>query len=203
MPDRALVEIVRGRLEGLGPTTLAELAQSTGLAEADCSSALAALEVEGFALRGRFTPGATEDEWCERRLLARIHQRTLNRLRAEIEPVAARDFIRFLFDWQRVTPERQMEGPAAVDTVVAQLEGFEAAASAWESEILPARLAGYEPAWLDERCTAGKVSWTRLRPRAGQGGGGQRQGRAGADDADRALSPPPCAALGLRRGARR
>jgi ATP-dependent Lhr-like helicase len=166
--DRALAEIVRGRLEGLGPTTPAELAQSTGLAASALMSPLTALEVEGFALRGRFTPGATEDEWCERRLLARIHQRTVKRLRAEIEPVPARDFLRFLLDWQRVTPETQMEGPAAVDMLVGQLEGFEAAASAWESEILPARLVDYEPSWLDDRCMAGQVTWARLRPRTGK-----------------------------------
>ena len=82
------------------------------------------------------------------------------------EPVAARDFLRFLLDWQRVTPETQMEGPAAVDAVVGQLEGFEAAASAWEGEILPARIDGYESAWLDDRCMAGQVVWTRLRPRS-------------------------------------
>ena len=106
-------------------------------------------------MRGRFTPEATGEEWCERRLLSRIHHYTLKRLRAEIEPVAARDFLRFLFDWQHVAPDRAWSGPKALDGVVAQLEGFEAPAGAWESEILPARLADYEPAWLDERCLAG------------------------------------------------
>ena len=116
MPNARLVEIVRGRLEGLGPDDAGGPHPiPPGSRRSELLAALTALEVEGFALRGRFTPGTTEDEWCERRLLARIHQRTLNRLRAEIEPVAARDFIRFLLDWQRVTPERQMEGPAAVD----------------------------------------------------------------------------------------
>src|SRR5262249_60115717 len=136
------------------------LAEMTGLSATAIAAALAALEVEGFAFRGRFSPGASEDEWCERRLLARINQRTVKRLRAEIEPVAARDFIRFLLEWQRVTPETQMEGPTAVDAIVGQLEGFEAAAGAWESEILPARLTGYESFWLDDRCTAGQVVWT-------------------------------------------
>ena len=106
-------------------------------------------------MRGRFTPGADAEEWCERRLLARIHRYTVKRLRAEIEPVAARDFLRFLFDWQRVAPDARMEGPDALDAVVGQLEGFEAAAGAWETEILPARLADYEPAWLDDQCLAG------------------------------------------------
>jgi ATP-dependent helicase Lhr and Lhr-like helicase len=167
-PEDARVEIVRGRLEGLGVVTPEALAAPLGLAPDDIAGALAALEVEGFALRGRFTPGATSDEWCERRLLARIHAYTVKRLRAEIEPVAARDFVRFLLAWQRVTPDARMQGPGALDAVVAQLEGFEAPAAAWETEILPARLAGYDPAWLDARCLAGHVSWARLKPRNGR-----------------------------------
>jgi ATP-dependent Lhr-like helicase len=120
-------------------------------------------------MRGRFTPGAPSDEWCERRLLARIHAYTVKRLRAEIEPVAARDFVRFLLSWQRVSADARMQGSDALDAVVGQLEGFEAPAGAWETEILPCRLAGYDPAWLDARCLAGHVSWMRLRPRNGRG----------------------------------
>jgi hypothetical protein len=90
-------------------------------------------------MRGRFTPDATTEEWCERRLLSRIHHYTLKRLRAEIEPVAAREFLRFLFDWQHVSAAARMAGPKALDRVAAQLEGFEAPAAAWESEILPSR----------------------------------------------------------------
>jgi ATP-dependent Lhr-like helicase len=167
-PDEAQVEIVRGRLEGLGVVTPQALAAPLGLTANEIIPAITALEVEGFALRGRFTPGATSDEWCERRLLARIHAYTVKRLRAEIEPVAARDFLRFLLDWQRVAPDARMQGAGALDAVVGQLEGFEAPAGAWESEILPARLAGYDPAWLDARCLAGHVSWVRLRPRNGR-----------------------------------
>jgi ATP-dependent helicase Lhr and Lhr-like helicase len=164
-PEEALVEIVRGRLEGLGPTDEAALAAPLGMTPADIAPALAALQTEGFALRGRFTPGADIDEWCERRLLARIHRYTLRRLRAEIEPVAARDFLRFLFEWQRVTDATRMEGPDALAAVLGQLEGFEAPAGAWETEILPARVAEYEPAWLDDHCLAGRITWARLRPR--------------------------------------
>ncbi|MFZ5511919.1 MAG: DEAD/DEAH box helicase [Pseudomonadota bacterium] len=164
--DRALIEVVRGRLEGLGPVTLGQLASSLALPRGDIVGALAALEAEGFALRGRFTPEAADDEWCERRLLARIHRYTLKRLRAEIEPVSARDFLRFLCDWQHATLEARMEGPDAVAAVVTQLEGFEAPAGAWETEILPARLAEYEPAWLDDLCLAGRISWARLKPRS-------------------------------------
>jgi ATP-dependent helicase Lhr and Lhr-like helicase len=170
--EEALIEIVRGRLEGLGPVPREALAAPLGLAEHEIAAALAALEAEGFAMRGRFTPAVGGEEWCERRLLARIHGYTVKRLRAEIEPVAARDFLRFLLTWQRVAADARMQGPDAIDTVLAQLEGFEAPAAAWESEILPARLAGYEPRWLDDCCLAGRVTWMRLRPRAGRSGNG-------------------------------
>lgn len=122
-------------------------------------------------MRGHFTTGATrepsaaEDEWCERRLLARIHRYTVKRLRAEIEPVQARDFLRFLCEWQRVLPGSRMQGSDALAAVLTQLEGFEAPAAAWEGEILPMRIAEYDPQWLDEHCRAGRVVWTRLAAR--------------------------------------
>ena len=162
--EEALAEILRGRLEGLGPVTPSRLAGPLGLDAAAIASGLAALEVEGFAMRGRFTPGGNEEEWCDRRLLARIHHYTMRRLRAEIEPVAARDFLRFLFAWQRMTKETRLEGPDSLGPVVGLLEGFEAPAGAWETEILPARIAAYEPAWLDDQCLAGRVAWARLSP---------------------------------------
>jgi ATP-dependent Lhr-like helicase len=165
--DEALIEIVRGRLEGLGPVTAAAIAISLGVQQADIDIALAALQAEGFAMRGQFSASAIAgDEWCERRLLARIHRYTVKRLRAEIEPIESRDFLRFLFEWQRVTPEGRMEGPDAVGAVLGQLEGFEAPASAWETEILPSRISEYEPAWLDEQCLAGRFVWTRLAHRS-------------------------------------
>jgi ATP-dependent Lhr-like helicase len=169
--DEALIEIVRGRLEGLGPVTAAAIATSIRVSQADIDIALAALQAEGFAMRGQFTASTTAstsagDEWCERRLLARIHRYTVKRLRAEIQPIEARDFLRFLFEWQRVTPEGRMEGPDAVGAVLGQLEGFEAPASAWETEILPSRISEYEPAWLDEQCLAGRFVWTRLAHRS-------------------------------------
>jgi ATP-dependent Lhr-like helicase len=173
-PEEALVEIVRGRLEGLGPVSEVALAAPLGFSPDDIAGALMALQGEGFALRGYFTPGADAEEWCERRLLARIHRYTLNRLRAEIEPVAARDFLRFLFDWQRVTEKTRMEGPDALAAVLGQLEGFEAAAGAWETEILPARVAEYDPGWLDDHCLAGRIAWTRLRPRHARPDTGER-----------------------------
>ncbi len=166
--EEALVEIVRGRLEGQGPVTQQALATVLGLSLDDITAPLTALEAEGFVMRGRYTPGSAEDEWCERRLLARIHNYTVKRLRAEIEPVPAKDYLRFLLSWQRVANETRMEGPEALDAVAGQLEGYEASAGAWESDILPARLANYEPTWLDDLCLAGRISWARLRPRAGK-----------------------------------
>src|SRR5213080_3115942 len=171
--EAALVEAVRGRLEGLGPTTAAALAAELAMPTSRIETALAELQAEGFAMRGAFTDTPPpEGEWCERRLLARIHGYTVKRLRAEIEPIGARDFVRFLLDWQRVTPALRMEGPDAVGAVLAQLEGFEAPASAWETEILPARIGEYEPAWLDEQCLAGRFVWTRLAARRAEPGRG-------------------------------
>jgi ATP-dependent helicase Lhr and Lhr-like helicase len=172
--DEALVEIARGRLEGLGPVRAETLASPLGLTLPEVGAPLAALEAEGFALRGRFSPEPVAEEWCERRLLSRIHHYTLKRLRAEIEPVPARDFLRFLLSWQHVSADARMAGSSALDPVVSQLEGFEAPAGAWESDILAARLADYEPRWLDERCFAGHVAWMRLRPRNGRPNGGGR-----------------------------
>ncbi len=169
--EKALVELVRGRLQVLGPTTAAALAASLGLAAARLDGALLALESEGFVLRGRFTPGLAGEivEWCDRRLLARIHRATVDRLRREIDPVSQADFLRFLFAWQRVGPEVRGSGPESVATAVAQLEGFEAPAAAWEGEILPARVADYDPVWLDVLCLSGRTVWGRLSQPAGDG----------------------------------
>jgi ATP-dependent helicase Lhr and Lhr-like helicase len=160
-------EIVRGRLQALGPTTAAAMAASLAVEPSAVDAALLTLEAEGVAMRGRFTSEAAADtEWCERGLLARIHRYTVKRLRAEIEPVQARDFLRFLFEWQRVSSDARMQGPDAVAAVLSQLEGFDAPAGAWETEILPLRVTEYEPAWLDEHCLAGRFVWTRLSSRS-------------------------------------
>jgi ATP-dependent Lhr-like helicase len=175
--ESALLEIVRGRLQMLGPVTAAQLVESIRVAASDIDIALLALEQEGFVLRGKFTehayaaaqdPSAPAiDEWCERGLLARIHRYTLNRLRAEIEPVSTRDFMRFLFSWQHVIPGERKEGSDALAVVLADLEGFEAPASAWETEILPARMRNYQYNWLDDLCLAGRTGWARLaRPKS-------------------------------------
>ncbi len=169
--EDALKEILRDRLQGSGPVTAQALGAPLGLSPADTEAALFALEAEGTVMRGRFTPDAKAEEWCERRILARIHRYTVNRLRQEIQPVEMRDFLRFLFHWQRVAPEARVEGPDAVAGVVAQLEGFEAPAAAWETELLPARVNEYDPAWLAELSLAGRVAWARLD---GARAGGER-----------------------------
>jgi ATP-dependent Lhr-like helicase len=164
--DDALVEVLRGRLEGLGPSTFETLANSSGLSKSDIEGGLLKLEAEGFVIRGQFTPGTSEVEWCARRLLARIHSCTLNRLRQEIEPVATADFLSYLLAWQKLAPDHQVEGPESVRTIIEQLEGFEAPAAAWEGELLPSRLVEYDPAWLDALCLSGEVVWARLTPPA-------------------------------------
>jgi ATP-dependent Lhr-like helicase len=171
--DDALVEVVRARLSGFGPLPVASIARALALPAASVAVALVRLEGEGYVMRGRFTPGMTHDEWCERHLLARIHRYTVRRLRREIEPVELQDFMRFLFDWQHLSADTRSrgEGRDALMAVVEQLEGFEAPAVAWEEEILPARLAEYSMSWLDDACRSGKVVWSRPGTRAKASGG--------------------------------
>ena len=162
--DTALAELLRARLGCLGPVTAARLACDLGLTAIDIDVALVGLEAEGCVLRGRFTSGAASIEWCERRLLARIHRYTLGRLRREIEPASRSEFVRFLFEWQRVKPDDRREGDEALAAVIAELEGFAAPAAAWETEILPARIVGFTPDMLDRLCLAGRASWARPAP---------------------------------------
>jgi len=163
--DHALVELLRARLTGFGPLPIPLIARPLALPASAVALALTRLESEGYVLRGRFTPGANEDEWCERHLLARIHRYTVKRLRREIEPVERADLMRFLFDWQHLSEATRMQGRDALATVVEQLEGFQAAAGAWESDLLPARLRDYGGTWLDELCRSGRIVWTRLAGR--------------------------------------
>ena len=144
------VEIKASRLEVLGPVAEEE------------TPVLLALEGQGRILRGRFS--SNDLEWCDRRLLARIHRYTLNRLRAEIEPVPAADFMRFLLHWQHVAGEDQVKGAEGLRAVIEQLEGFELAAAAWEHDVLPARVADYDAEQIDRLCLSGRVAWGRLTP---------------------------------------
>ncbi|QXP90907.1 DEAD/DEAH box helicase [Methylococcus capsulatus] len=169
----ALVEVLRARLGVTGPVTVARLVAETGLAAGTIEAALCALESEGTVLRGAFTPGSGETEWCERSILARIHRYTLGRLRQAVEPVTAADFMRFLLHWQHVHPAAKVRGKDGLALVLEQLEGFQATAAAWEGEILPARVVDYDPVWLDTLCVSGRITWRRLVCE-GSGGGSLR-----------------------------
>ena len=158
----ALRELLRGRLEVSGPVTTRALAQLFHLPETEIDAALLALEGEGFILRGKFHPGAPEQEWCDRRLLARIHRLTLNRLRAEIQPVSVHEFYRFLFAWQHVDAEHRAEGPEGLEAVLELLDGCELPLAAWETATLNSRVADYDPHWLDRLCYSGRIGWGRL-----------------------------------------
>ena len=170
--EAAIVELLRGRLSIVGPTDAAALAGSLGIEEAEADAALLALEAEGAVLRGHFSPDPGSRipdpgpkpplEWCDRRLLARIHRYTLNRLRAEIAPVTPADFMRFLFAWQHVEPQARLVGLDGLREVIAQLDGVEAPARAWERDVLAGRVDKYDPAMLDMLCLTGAVAWARL-----------------------------------------
>jgi ATP-dependent Lhr-like helicase len=162
----ALVELIRGRMTIVGPTTANDIAASLSVDEQDVDKALLALENEGTILRGSFSvrPSSfpVQKEWCDRRLLARIHRYTIVRLRAEIEPVTAATLQRFLFAWQHVAPHTKLSGIEGLQQIIAQLDGYEVAAGAWERAVLPARVDRYEETLLDMLCLTGEVAWARL-----------------------------------------
>jgi ATP-dependent Lhr-like helicase len=156
--------IVTGWMESLGPVTAADLAQRVALPLDAVETALARLEGKGVIFRGHFRNTVSDLEWCNRRLLARIHRATLGRLRREIEPVTALDFQLFLQSWQHIAPGTQLHGVDGTLQIVRQLQGYEIPAAAWETEILPRRVAHYDPEFLDELCFSGEVMWARISP---------------------------------------
>jgi ATP-dependent Lhr-like helicase len=163
--EAAVLAVVRGHADVLGPFTSAALARAIGVEDWEIEAAAARLESEGLLLRGRFTnAGGAQDEFCNRRLLARIHRYTLDRLRSEIEPVSAQDFLRFLFERHGLATGARAGGRAGLRSAIALLQGFEVAAAAWERDVLAVRIAGYRSEWLDELCFAGEVAWARLSP---------------------------------------
>jgi ATP-dependent helicase Lhr and Lhr-like helicase len=166
--DGAVAAMVRGHLEHRGPSTVADLAEATGLEQSDVAIATARLEGEGYAFRGHFTAPDGPEEFCARRLLARIHHYTRARQRREIEPVTARDLVRFLLRWQHVAPGTRRQGRLGVLSVVEQLQGFELAAGAWE-RVLYKRMERYREEWLDDLCLSGDLTWARLSLRSGGG----------------------------------
>jgi ATP-dependent Lhr-like helicase len=166
--DDAVVAVVRGHMELAGITTVDTVAEAVGLAPGRVASALALLEGEGFVFRGRYTPDADGDgvEWVARRLLARMHSYSRRVRRQGVEPATVQDFMRFLLRWQHVAPGTQLAGDEGLATVVSGLQGWEAAAAAWEPELLARRLRNYDPGALDRLCHAGEVGWLRLNPGA-------------------------------------
>ncbi|MBL8230817.1 MAG: DEAD/DEAH box helicase [Bryobacterales bacterium] len=154
---------VRGWMECLGPVTAGSLAAKLAFPLQEIDIALATLEGQGQVLRGKFTASG-EEEWCNRRILARIHRLTLGRLRREIEPVTTLQFYRFLCRWHHLTPGSQLHGADGVLQVIRQLQGYEIAAASWEPQILARRIHRYQPHMLDELCLSGEVMWGRLSP---------------------------------------
>jgi ATP-dependent Lhr-like helicase len=174
--EAAVAAAVRGQLEIAGITTVDRLGAATTLTTSRIAAGLAVLEHEGFALQGRYT-GDPETEWVSRRLLARMHSYSRRARRDTTRAVTAQDFMRFLLRWQHLAPETQLAGEPGLLAVLDQLQGWEAAAVAWEPELFARRLRSYRPDWLDHLCHTGQVSWLRLTPRA-------------RDDADAPVGPP-------------
>jgi ATP-dependent Lhr-like helicase len=179
--EEALRAIVGGWLEAVGPTTVPALAARLGVADSRVAIGLAQLEAQGIAMRGRYRRDTPLEEWCDRALLARIHRMTLGRLRKEIEPVTAADFMRFLFRWQHVQQGTHLYGRQGLLEILGQLQGVELPARAWEAHALPARITRYDPNDLEQLCLAGEVAWGRLRadaPSEGDDDTGPRRTRS-------------------------
>jgi ATP-dependent helicase Lhr and Lhr-like helicase len=184
--DAARRELCRRRLRHAGPVGVADLAAALALPGEAVVQALAALEAEGVAFRGRYDPRGPAEQWCERTVLERIHRRTLARLRAEIEPVGPAEFTDFLCRWQRVGPDARLHGVAGLQEVLAQLQGLERPALAWERDVLAVRIADYRAELLDQLTLSGTFLWGRV------GGSGETSDAAGG----RRGGPPPIAFLG-------
>jgi ATP-dependent Lhr-like helicase len=175
--EEALLTLVTGWMSHLGPTTARDLAENLSLLPSDIFNALLRMEASGTVLRGKFSGAATragapaphehgdfDIEWCERRLLARIHRLTVATLRKQIEPVTKAQFMQWLLQWQHVAPGTQVTGERGTLEVLRQLQGFEIPANAWERQILARRVTDYDPKWLDQLCLMGTVGWGRLSP---------------------------------------
>ncbi len=164
--DDAILAMIAGWMMHTGPVTANALGYWLGLTTGDVDKALLRLEAAGTILRGNFTGQVTADsiEWCERRLLARIHHLTVATLRKQVEPVTAAQFMRWLLRWQHIAPQSQLSGERGLLEVVRQLQGFEIPANAWEKQILAHRVNEYDSAALDQLCLTGAVGWGRLSP---------------------------------------
>jgi ATP-dependent helicase Lhr and Lhr-like helicase len=190
--DDALLALVTGWMSHIGPTSSPELCALLGIEASEIEKAMLRLEATGAVLRGKFTDAALsktlelrstgqpraavppqasavptqshEHEWCDRRLLARIHRLTVATLRKQVEPVTPAQFMRWILRWQHITTDSQARGERATLEVLRQLQGFEIPANAWERHVLARRIADYDPSWLDQLCLTGAVGWGRLSP---------------------------------------
>jgi len=166
--EAALKQCVQGWLQIVGPTTAFAFAERLGLSPPLVFQAFLAMEMQGLLMRGAFEHPATQEdhaiEWCERRILQRIHRLTLATARKQVEPVAPAVYMRWLLGWQHLAPQTQLAGEEGVLQALHQLEGFEAPAVEWERTLLPARVANYDPHWLDQLCLSGAVGWGRISP---------------------------------------
>ncbi len=185
--EEAILALVRGWVDSIGPFTAAELSETLALPADDVAYALAQLENEGIVLRGSYRSGSGSDEFCDRRILARIHRSTIDSLRSQVKPVSSATFIRFLLDWQHVMPEAKVHGEGGLLAVIEKLQGFETAAGVIEEEVLGNRITEYSGLMLDRLCMSGEVVWGRFSPRLpsqqafgynGTGGGRAAFGRS-------------------------
>jgi ATP-dependent Lhr-like helicase len=160
--------VMRGWVECSGPLTATELVRWLGIARDDIVYALACLENEGVVLRGSFRTHVEEEEFCDRRILSRIHRSTIDTLRREVEPISSSAFIRFLLRWQHVDPAVRLQGEGGLLTAIEQLQGFESASGALEDEVLLSRVSDYSPVMLDRLCLGGEVLWGRVSLQASE-----------------------------------
>src|SRR4029077_3380954 len=163
--EDAVVAMITGWMSHAGPTTAAELGEVLGISTSEIDKALLRLEAGGSVLRGQFTSAAGQQtEWCDRRLLARIHRLTVGELRKQVQPVTPAKFMRWLLRWGHAAPGTQLTGERGLVEILRQLQGFEAPANSWENRILRQRISGYAPQVLDQLCLTGAVGWGRLSP---------------------------------------
>jgi ATP-dependent Lhr-like helicase len=181
---RPLAALARRYARTHGPFTVADLARRLGVGPAVVQSALAELAVAGNVVEGEFRPGGRGSEWVDAGVLRTLRQRSLARLRREVEPVEGSALARFALGWQGVEAPRS--GEAALLDAIAQLEGAPLPASDLESRVLPARVSGYEESQLDALLASGAALWV------GAGALGPRDGRVSLYTAEHAsLVPAP------------
>src|SRR5262249_15975127 len=197
--DVAMAALVRGRMEICGPITALELSSMLCVPESDVREALGHLESQGQVLRGRFRPGSVLAgaqagvEWCDRRLLQRIHRLTVGRLRQEIQPLSPQDFMRFLFRWHHLEAGDTLRGKGGLVKAISLLQGYEAPAAAWEQVLLPARMRPYLPELLERACWNGEVAWGRLTRRETRALPGPRRGASNGGPVSAPTAEPPSA----------